>query len=348
MTIQINRYWKCQLIGWSIATGTNFLLQMLRPDSNWVEQLIANLSFAVAGIAGTQALRVAYQRLRIVDMSLLQMLLPVLALSLLTTTIIICSMFSLIVLIQLQDVTSLLNPSTLLGNLIGIYPLILIWSSLYLGSHYLWRWRQAEVEKLELANALKDAQLNTLIGQINPHFMFNALNNIRALMLENVPRARDSLTLLAKVLRYGLTAPKQSLVSLQEELDTVNDFVQLASIQYENRLQWQAIIDVPAGQFSVPPMMIQMLVENAIKHGIAQRKNGGRLRLHIQQQQQHLCIELVNDGCLTRQPYAEESTQLGLENIAQRLNLLYNGLASFKLQQHEQTVVAQLRLPLTH
>ncbi|MDX1392516.1 MAG: histidine kinase, partial [Rheinheimera sp.] len=233
------------------------------------------------------------------------------------------------------------------GNLIGIYPLILIWSCLYLGSQYLRRWRQSEVEKLELANALKDAQLNTLIGQINPHFMFNALNNIRALMLEDVPRARDSLTLLAKVLRYGLTAPQHNLVSLQDELNTVNDFVELALIQYEHRLQWQPQIDVSPAQYSVPPMLIQMLIENAIKHGIALRKDGGKLQLLVQRQAQFLLIRVSNPGKLAQQPRSETSTQLGLNNIAQRLRLLYNDNARFTLQQQDDNVIATLHLPLS-
>lgn len=344
MKMHLNRYWKCQLIGWLIAATANFLLQLLRPDVNVLEQLLTNLFFIVLGILSTHSLRWCYRKLQVIDMPLLQMGIPIMGLSLLATSAVIFCMFSVISLVM-PDGPSLFNINTILGNVVGIYPLMLIWSCLYLGSQYLRRWRQSEVDKLALANALKDAQLNTLIGQINPHFMFNSLNNIRALMLEDVPKARDSMTLLAKVLRYGLTAPKQNFVSLQSELDTVNDFVALAKIQYEQRLQWHLDIAVDAQRYQVPPMMIQMLVENAIKHGIATVKHGGELTLHIQLEQQQLLIQVINPGQLKRAPYAEESTQLGLNNISQRLALLFSDEASFRLCETQGCVIAELRIP---
>ena len=347
MTVGINWYWRCQLIGWLIVAVINFLVQMLRPNASWVEQLGSNLGFIILGIACTHALRFVYRRLRIVDLSIRNMILPLFGLSLITTMIMIVVMFSLLA-ITVAYPEDIFRIDMLLGNVLGIYPLVVIWSCFYLGSQYLRRWRQSEVDKLALENALKDAQLNTLIGQINPHFMFNALNNIRGLMLEDVSRARDSLTLLAKVLRYGLTAPQQSLVSLQDELATVHDFIALASIQYEQRLHWQQQIDIELDGFQVPPMMVQMLVENAIKHGIALHKNGGTLRLHIFRQLQFLCIELSNTGTLTSNVDPQYSTKLGLRNISQRLKLLYNNQAHFSLQQQDDTVVARLQLPLTN
>ncbi len=344
MKMYLNRYWICQLIGWFIAVTSNFLLQLMRPNVNVTEQLFTNLLFIVLGILSTHGLRWSYRKLQVIDMPLLQMSMPIMGLSLLATTAVIVCIFSVIILVMPDD-PSLFNINTIFGNVVGIYPIMLIWSFLYLGSQYFRRWRQSEVEKLALANALKDAQLNTLIGQINPHFMFNALNNIRALMLEDVPKARDSMTLLAKVLRYGLAAPKQNFVSLQSELETVNDFVALAKIQYEQRLQWQLDVAVDAQRYQVPPMMIQMLVENAIKHGIATVKYGGELKLHIQREQQQLLIQVINPGQLQRAPYAEESTGLGLCNISQRLALLFNDEASFRLYESQLCVVAELRIP---
>jgi two-component system LytT family sensor kinase len=344
MKIQLNRYWKCQLIGWFIAVTSNFLLQLLRPDVNVKDQLLANFLFMGLGILSTHGLRWSYRKLQVIDMPLLQMSMPIMCLSLLATTAVIVCMFSVIILVM-PDSPSLFNMGTIFSNLLGIYPIILIWSFLYLCIQYLRRWRQSEVDKVALAHALKDAQLNTLIGQINPHFMFNALNNIRALMLEDVPKARESMTLLAKVLRYGLAAPKQSFVSLQSELDTVSDFVALAKIQYEHRLEWHLDVAVDAQRYQVPPMMIQMLVENAIKHGIARVKHGGELKLHIQREQQQLLIQVMNPGQLQRAPYAEESTGLGLCNISQRLALLFNDAASFHLDESPLGVVAELRIP---
>ncbi len=198
-------------------------------------------------------------------------------------------------------------------------------------------------EKLILEANLREAQLNSLKGQINPHFMFNTLNNIRGLMREDVERSRRMLTSLSENLRYSLTKSNADSIALEDELEVVENYIDLAKIQYEDRLQFDTDIDQKTLLINIPPMIIQMLVENSIKHGIAKLKNGGFVKLSSKINAGLLEIKVVNSGSIS---YSENSTELGLENIKKRLKLLYNDKATFSLNESENTVVATIQIPM--
>lgn len=355
-------YWYCQLIGWGAVSLSNFLIQLLAKNFSLSQQLVSNLLFMLLGIVCSHGLRSFYRYFHIEQRTLGAMILPWLFGAALATVVALAVTFAgLSVVLQADELTDLLSLRNLLANFIGVYPLMLIWGSLYLGVHYLWHWREAAQQKAQLEAALHQAQLNTLLGQINPHFMFNALNNIRALMLEDVPKARQALTLLAKVLRASLSSPQQRFVPLREELAVVEDFVALASLQYEQRLQWLPLLDPACLSLQVPPMLVQTLVENAIKHGIAQTPGGGVLQLSVQLQPPYVQLTVSNPGQLAAgnsndryvvEPATAElsndfmSTGIGVANVRQRLALLYQGRADFQLSQQGALVVAQVRLPL--
>jgi len=199
------------------------------------------------------------------------------------------------------------------------------------------------MERLELNTTLKQAQLNTLKGQINPHFMFNSLNNIRGLMLEDVEKSREMLTKLSEMLRYSLVKNDVNAIPLKEELDMVDNYIALSKIQFENRLQFDKNIEQETEQLQIPPMLIQLLVENATKHGISNLKEGGKIELGTRKNGEHLLIEVKNSGKLR---IAKDSTQLGLRNIKQRLKLLYGDDASFELSEADNQVLALIKIPL--
>lgn len=199
------------------------------------------------------------------------------------------------------------------------------------------------MERLELNTTLKQAQLNTLKGQINPHFMFNSLNNIRGLMLEDVEKSREMLTKLSEMLRYSLTKTSVDGIALEEELEMVDNYIALSKIQLEDRLEFKKEIAQDTLSIHIPPMIVQLLVENAVKHGISNLKRGGVIELNSQKSGEALHIQVKNTGKLS---IAEDSTQLGLENIKQRLKLLYGDKASFSLGEEGNEVVAYVKIPL--
>ncbi len=218
------------------------------------------------------------------------------------------------------------------------------WMVTYLVIKLLLKLNQDRIERLELNTNLKQAQLNTLKGQINPHFMFNSLNNIRGLMLEDVERSREMLTKLSEILRYSLTKNNINDIAVREELEVVDNYIDLSKIQFEDRLEFIKKVDTDTLDLRIPPMVIQLLVENAAKHGIANLKNGGRIVLSINQRDGQLLIEVRNTGQLN---ISKDSTQLGLKNIKQRLKLLYADRASFKLEEVADEVSARITIPLT-
>ena len=221
--------------------------------------------------------------------------------------------------------------------------LIGAWTVTYLVIKLLLKINQDRIERLELNTHLKQAQLNTLKGQINPHFMFNSLNNIRGLMLEDVEKSREMLTKLSEILRYSLTNNNRNAISVRDELEVVDNYIDLSKIQFEDRLEFIKNVDDNTLDMQIPPMIIQLLIENAIKHGISNIKKGGIVVLNMTRHGDVLGIEVRNTGKLQ---IGKDSTQLGLKNIEQRLKLLYADQASFDLEEVANEVVAHIKIPL--
>ena len=218
------------------------------------------------------------------------------------------------------------------------------WTVIYFSVKFIMNANKNRLENIELGATLKDAQLNTLKGQVNPHFMFNSLNNIRGLMLEDVDKSREMITKLSEMLQYALSKNTVDAIVLSEEIEMVDNYIALSKIQMEDRLQYEKEIGTGTETIMIPPMIIQLLVENAAKHGISNLKNGGIIRLRTSIDENKLKIIVSNTGTLS---IDENSTKLGLKNIKQRLRLLYAGKGEFSLEEINEEVVATIKIPLT-
>lgn len=199
------------------------------------------------------------------------------------------------------------------------------------------------LDKANLEVQLKESQLNTLKGQINPHFMFNSLNNIRGLMLEDVNRSREMLTRLSEMLRYSLTKNNINAINLEDELEMVGNYIEISRIQLEERLQFKKEINIDTDEIKIPPMIIQLLIENSVKHGISKLKEGGLIILKIFKDETYLFIQVINSG---RLKFEDHTTRLGLENIKKRLHLLYGVTATFSLTEANNEVIALIKIPV--
>lgn len=219
-----------------------------------------------------------------------------------------------------------------------------VWYFFYSNMEFLEKVNNFDKEKLLLESTLKESQINALKGQINPHFMFNSLNNIRGLILENPMKSREMITRLSEMLRYSLTKSEINTIALEEEIEMVENFIAISKIQLEDRLQFISEIEEETLKLPIPPMIIQMLIENAIKHGISQLKHGGILLLKIKKENTDLLIQVKNTGNLSQQT---GTTQLGLKNIQRRLQLIYGESATFSLNEVENEVIAKITLPIS-
>ncbi len=195
----------------------------------------------------------------------------------------------------------------------------------------------------ELELIARDAQLSSLRAQINPHFLFNSLNSVRSLITEDPRRAASMLTGLSDILRYSLASDRRDTVSLADELGVIDEYMNLERMRFEERLQIERAIEPAALLARVPPMLVQTLVENAVKHGIADLPLGGLVRLEARVRDGRVEIVVTNSGRF--KPSGDDSGY-GLRNARERLRLLYGELASLTVCEDGETTRAALSLPL--
>ena len=215
-----------------------------------------------------------------------------------------------------------------------------IWMVLYFSYHYFLEYNTA----LKHEAAIKQIELNNLKSQLNPHFIFNALNSIRALVDENPANSKKAITQLSNILRNSLTTDKQRLTSLSDEISVVEDYLGLERIRYEERLHVDMDIASNTLNHLIPPLMIQTLVENGIKHGISKLKKGGNLSVKTELDNNDLRIEIRNSGVLET-TNGRLGTGMGIENTKQRLKLIYGPDATFSILEENGTVLTRLLIP---
>ena len=222
---------------------------------------------------------------------------------------------------------------------------VLAWSFIYVGVTASRRVKNAELFNLRLQNNLKEAQLSSLSNQLNPHFLFNSLNNIRFMIHEDAQRADAMITAFSEILRYSLDSSQHEKISLAQEIAIIRKYIGIAEIQLEERLDFRMAVADELLPAQVPPMVLQMLVENAIKHGLEQLPAGGTLTLDAALRDGKLMFEVANDA-----PAAGSGTPaglgIGLRNIAQRLALLYGGRASLDVMPGPSRFTVRLGLPM--
>lgn len=245
--------------------------------------------------------------------------------------------------LRLFSVEIAFDPQNILG-LSLIYAIIFfIWSALYFIYNYFERYNKS----LKLEAYARAIELSNLKSQLNPHFIFNALNSIRALVDENPNKAKHAINHLSSILRNSLVTEKRELTRFNDELKIVKDYLSLESIRFEERLHTEFIIDPASKEFLVPPLMIQTLVENGIKHGISRLTEGGLIQIKTEVQDKHLNIQIRNSGKYINGA-KRTSGGMGLENTKQRLKLIYGDAASFRiLTENDSFVLTEIKIPQT-
>ena len=222
--------------------------------------------------------------------------------------------------------------------------LIALWFLAYIVYHYVEKNRKDQLDRLRLESTVKELELKTIKSHINPHFIFNSLNSIRALVDENPERARKAITELSNILRSSMQAEKSETVTLQRELNIVEDYLALEHMRFEERLQVEMDIDPDTLGQPVPPMMLQTLVENSIKHGISKLVNGGKVRIVADFKDDHLELLVQNTGQLTPNINGDG---FGIKSTQDRLNLMYQGKATFAIRNmNDNMVESKVTMPV--
>jgi two-component system, LytTR family, sensor kinase len=209
---------------------------------------------------------------------------------------------------------------------------LFIWNCIYFIYHFVDESTRNQLDKLKLEALVKSLELKTIKSHINPHFIFNALNSIRALIDENPSHAREAITALSNILRSSMVSETQETITLERELSIVKDYLALELIRFEDRLSIKYEIPVEVLQFQIPPMMLQTLVENSIKHGISKSLKPGEIMIHASKNDRTLQLRVLNTGKLI---LTENADGFGLQSTESRLNLIFGEKAGFSISQKD-------------
>lgn len=334
-------FWIAQIIGWGTFSLINLLIQLAVQHPLW-PSIINSLVVFISGIVSTTSYRYILIKRKTFFPKFSIVLRYIIA-----STIVLSLVFLMIVAILtfiLHD-QNLPTLQELLSNAFIFGILMLIWNSLYFMIHYINSWNQIQTEKWQLEASIKEAQLGNLKAQINPHFMFNAINNIKSLISHDPDKAKEMLVNFSDMFRYSLLKNDKSMVKVEEEIEMVKNYLELLEIQFEEKLTYELSVAPQTEEQLIPPMMIQILVENAIKHGISQLEEGGKVRINVSDDADHLKITVTNPGNLKSTHNLEGKLGVGLDNIKKRLTLLYNEKANFEIKEIGNQVQATITLP---
>jgi len=203
--------------------------------------------------------------------------------------------------------------------------------------------QQAERRALEFEIASREAELRALRAQIHPHFLFNSLNSINALIAARPEEARQLCVRLADLLRRSLTVGSREAIPLAEELDLAEQLLGIEKVRFGERLSHTVVADEAARACLVPPLLLQPLVENAVTHGIAQMLEGGEIRIEAERRGPELRISIWNPR--DADAPGRKGTGIGLHNVRRRLLALHGDAAEVRALPAGEVFRVDLRLP---
>jgi two-component system, LytTR family, sensor kinase len=340
-------YWWLQIGGWGLLALIIILVSILFGQGVDQQFLVALGLKVLVGIFTTHLFRICIQQAGWLNLPV-EKALTRLALGIL----VVCLLDSIIRI----SVINWLDPSSSNKKLAfsttrfllvtvenGLY--IIPWTLIYYFFHYIEKARKQQLDTLKLEALVKELELKTIKSHINPHFIFNALNSIRALIDENPIRARTAITELSNILRSSMQTEKQETVFFEKELDIVKDYLALEHIRFEDRLNVQYEIAENTLTQPIPPMMLQTLVENAIKHGISKQVSGGTVTIVSKMKERYHQLVIRNTGRLNK---SDNEDGFGLISTRNRLHLLFGDDANFNIREINGNMVeAELHIPLT-
>jgi two-component system, LytTR family, sensor kinase len=223
--------------------------------------------------------------------------------------------------------------------------MILPWFFFYHLFRYAYIYQDNKKQKQEVEDMLKMSELEHLKRQLNPHFLFNALNSIKSLTISDSKHAREAITQLSDLLRLSLNLGEQKKARLGDEVKICQDYLALEKIRYEKRLNYQFQVKDSDIESLIIPMVLHTLVENAIKHGVEKTKLGGEIIISAVIENKTLILKVENTGSF--QPKAKTPQGgIGLENLRKRLEIYYPNTSSFEIENGGIGVIATIKVPV--
>lgn len=336
-------YWTLQIGGWLFYAGVQIVGSSFAFGQAWVSpvRMVFFVAEALLCLVLTHLFRIKINEWRWLNYGM-QRLIPRIVLSVFVLALLVYVGRLLISMpLGMYNAKVLFNPITVISFTIVYAVIFFLWSVLYFIYNYFERYNNS----LKLEASVREIELNNLKSQLNPHFIFNALNSIRALVDENPLKSKQAINQLSNILRSSLATGKKGLTPFEDELKIVKDYIGLEQIRFEERLHVEFEIAEESLDFLVPPLMIQTLVENGIKHGISKLTSGGVIQLTTKVHDDRLNIQVRNSGVYF-DDQKKSGNGVGLENTIHRLKLIYGDEALFKISTEKNNfVLVEVEIP---
>lgn len=327
-------YWVVQLLGWGTFCSLIAITTYVSGEFD-SETAIRLSQLYVLLILVTHGMRYLLLKFDWLNLKLAPLIPRVLLLNIVAS---VTLLFSSALFIYIVFGESIGRPIEIVINILLYTIFFIMWSAVYLTYHLLRKSRKQELRNLKLIASNHEIELKTLRDQLNPHFLFNSLNSIRALIEIDPITAKSSITTLSNILRDSLQLGKRSLIQLEEELKLVSEYLKLEKIRFEERLTYS--IDCSVDQhLQIPPFLIQTMTENAIKHGISKKSDGGIVDVHVYEKSDNIFLEVTNSGGQYR---PTEREGIGIINTKRRLEIQFGEDAGFNIQNKEGKVSAHV------
>jgi sensor histidine kinase YesM len=343
-------FWILHISGWGLYFLTIVFMMKFKNSTGWESKFLTYLTY-ILGFLVTFGLRYFYRFLYKKSVKLA--LLPVyIAASVLLTTLI--WYFSDVLISsffwkegKLQKILSNLSILILYKrNYVFIF-LLTAWSALYFAVKYALDWQQEKKRSSEAMLLAQKAQMEMLRYQLNPHFLFNSLNSIRALVDEDKKLARDMITELSEFLRYSLLHKDKAFVPLQNELEAVKHYFSIEKKRFEEKLNIQYQISEDTYKCQVPSFLLHPLIENAVKYGMKTSEMPLRIKLTAKKTEYGLLLEICNSGKWierTESDTHKEGTGTGLSNVEKRLSNAFGEDYRFETHGKEKLVCIKIEI----
>ena len=345
----ISLYWKCQLIYWGLAALQWAYIGYVGTGFSWKIALVHFTGDLIIYIVPSHlyrnfSVKMGWHHLGLREL-ILRLVPSLLLLGFVFMVLTIVKNYAVRFIFQSgfnETLQQAFDTHALLTFITGIR-LMAIW----LLAYYAWHYSQRELNAIKETNRLqlmaKDAAFNNLTAQLNPHFFFNSLNSIKALVIENPRSARRAIDILSELLRNSLYANDQTLVSIKDELALVNDYLELEKIRFEEKLAVKVEAEEVLLTQKILRLSIQTLVENAIKHGIGKTTRDGFIKILVKRKDDHILVTVESSGSLNP-PFKKG---IGLSTLEERLQLQFGAESSFSILQHSPaSVLAIIKTPM--
>jgi two-component system, LytTR family, sensor kinase len=231
----------------------------------------------------------------------------------------------------------------LLVELVNLYLITGVYALFY----FVRSWYEEKQRAQSLLQEKTVAELELLKSQVQPHFIFNALNNIYSTALKTSPETAKLVAHLSSLLNYNLYEAKQNFVSLTAEIAYLKHYIELQKNRYGVKLDASINMYGEINDLYIAPLLLLPLVENSFKHGIANAINGGWFRMDVSRQPGHFSIKIENSREEKEPPQEGTNGGIGIKNVQKRLNLIYAGAHEFKMveEPHAYLVVIKIMIP---